>query len=348
MSRMKKISIITVVLNGAKTIEQTILSVIGQGYPDLEYIVIDGGSTDNTMDVVEKYRDRIDVIVSEPDNGLYDAMNKGIRLSSGDIIGIVNSDDWYEDYAMDIVAHAFEHNRNIDVVFGDVNIVAPGKEAYVYSPPEFKTLWRLMPVNHPACFIKRKIYEKYGLYDDSFRIQADCELMMRLWQSKAKFGRIGTVLTNFRTGGISSKISENAVESERLVEMYFNSRLFVESCLDSVLDRNTPLYLWGAGRWGRFLARHFTEEGISICGIFDTDVKKWGDEYYSVSILPPHKAGECDQQIIVAINRDDVDISDYIDSKKIRNCTIVHIKYLFEEYERQLLTLNGDCIRIEA
>ncbi len=112
MSKLPLVSIITVVYNGAKTLEQTILSVLNQTYKNIEYIIIDGESTDGTLDIIEMYRDKISTCISEPDEGLYDAMNKGVSIANGELIGIINSDDWFEKNAVELVVSSYVNNLN--------------------------------------------------------------------------------------------------------------------------------------------------------------------------------------------------------------------------------------------
>lgn len=342
-----KLSIITVCLNSGKTIEKTINSVLGQTFKDFEYIIVDGCSSDNTLDIVNAYRDRIDILVSEPDNGLYDAMNKGIQLASGDVIGIVNSDDWYEDGTLSTIAEAFESNNDIDIIYGDMNIIEPDKEPYRYHPPEFRKLWRLMSVNHPATFVRKRAYDKCGLYDTSYRISGDVDIMVRFWTNQLKFGHISKILSNFRVGGISSKFrQDNDYEVRRIVDQFFDEELFVKSSFDKLFDRRIPFYVWGAGRWGGFMTKHLSEQNVNISGVYDIDDSKWGTEIHSVKVVSPDDAGMNKQQILVAINNEDIDISAFIDRDKLKNCIIINIKECFELYEKALISKYGSCREI--
>lgn len=180
-----KISIITVSFNSAETIERTLQSVQAQTDVDLEYIVVDGGSTDSTLEIVEKYKSSIDVMISEPDEGIYDAMNKGIKKATGDIVGILNSDDFYVDiHTLNKVVNSFKMGTS-KAVYGDILYVEKNNPQKVvrrwkagkYSYHDLKDGW-IPP--HPAFFVKREVYEKYGSFRTDFHIAADYEFMLRL------------------------------------------------------------------------------------------------------------------------------------------------------------------------
>ena len=206
-----KISIITVCYNSEATIRDTIESVLAQSYPDIEYIIVDGASSDRTMAIVDEYKDRIAEAVSEPDKGIYDAMNKGIKLATGDVVGILNSDDFYQnnDVIRDVVCQ-FDSFPDSDLVFGDVVFVAPDnleKIIRCYRSGHFRP-WKLrfgwMPA-HPATFIKRRAYDRAGLYSLEFKISSDYEMFVRLLLVyKLCFSRINKVLVRMRTGGMSN------------------------------------------------------------------------------------------------------------------------------------------------
>ena len=208
---MKKISIITICYNSEKTIRHTIESVLSQGYPDIEYIVIDGLSSDNTMNIVNEYIEKITKIVTEPDQGIYDAMNKGVKHSTGDIVGILNSDDFFENsfVVSDVMDH-FKSNPSSSLVIGDVVYVEPSNTVNItrfYSTIKFKP-WKLrfgwMPP-HAATFIKKTAYNKVGKYSVNYKISADYELFVRmLMVRKMDYSRINKVLVRMRTGGVST------------------------------------------------------------------------------------------------------------------------------------------------
>lgn len=216
-----KISVITATWNSGKTIEDTIKSVLEQTYTDVEHIIKDGGSKDDTVAICEDYRKRFYSsgeklaktmkIVSEKDGGIYDAMNKGIELASGDIIGILNSDDFYtSNGVLQRVADEFEKNPELEAVYGDIHFVKDEdlkKCTRYYSSGYFRP-WMLrfgfMPA-HPSFYVRREVYEKYGLYDLDFRTSSDFEWMVRLFakhQIRAKYLKMDFV--TMREGGEST------------------------------------------------------------------------------------------------------------------------------------------------
>jgi glycosyltransferase involved in cell wall biosynthesis len=208
---MPKISIITVVYNSSKTIGEAIESVLSQDYPDIEHIIVDGASTDGTLEIIKSYSDRIAKFISEPDKGIYDAMNKGLKIATGDIIGILNSDDFYADNTVisDIVRE-FEM-KNVEMVFGDLVFVKPdnlNKVVRFYSTPDFtpnKFAWGWMPP-HPTCYLKKSVYERYGCFKTDYHIAADYEILTRFMaKHKITYSHIPKILIKMRTGGISTR-----------------------------------------------------------------------------------------------------------------------------------------------
>lgn len=170
MNNSPLISIITVSYNAVKTIEDTITSVLNQTYSNIEYIIIDGASTDGTLDVIKKYQDDISIIVSEPDKGIYDAMNKGIERANGELIGIINADDWYEANAVERTVEIYlKGEKKFDVLYGDMlYILLNGKTQKIIPPREVEGLRKKMIIGFASMFIAKKAYEKWGVYDTSF------------------------------------------------------------------------------------------------------------------------------------------------------------------------------------
>jgi glycosyltransferase involved in cell wall biosynthesis len=207
---MMKISIITVVRNGAHTIRDCIESVLNQTYP-VEYIIIDGCSTDGTLDIVKEYGSKISRVVSEPDKGIYDAMNKGIGLTTGDVVGILNADDFYiNNQILAKIIDEFQ-TKSVDSVFADLVYVRPdnlNKIVRFYSGANFDLrifAYGWMPP-HPTFFVKRKIYEKYGSFRTDYKIAADFELLVRfLVKQRVSFSYLPEVLVKMRTGGASTR-----------------------------------------------------------------------------------------------------------------------------------------------
>lgn len=232
------VTIITVCLNSNKTIEETILSVLSQSYNDIQYILIDGGSTDGTLHTINKYKDRLDVIVSEKDNGIYDAMNKGLLLSKGKIIGILNSDDLYS--SNDVISHIVDafYKFNPKIVFGDLIHISNKKPYHAtryYNAKHFKA-WKLrfgwMPP-HPASFFHKSIYDLHGHYLTSFKTGADYEMFVRLLlKQKLTFTHVNKILIKMRTGGATSSgfnsIRTTSFEMVKALRLHgFYANLFI-------------------------------------------------------------------------------------------------------------------------
>lgn len=217
-----KISIITVCLNSESTIRDTIESVLSQSYADIEYIIVDGASTDRTMEIIDEYKHHITVVVSEQDRGIYDAMNKGIKLATGDVVGILNSDDFYQnnDVIKNVVSK-FISFPDSDLVFGDVVFVASEnlkKIIRYYRSGMFKP-WKLrfgwMPP-HPATFIKKFVYNEVGFYSLDFKISSDYEMFVRLLLvHKLNFSIMNTVIVRMRMGGVSTADMESRLVLNR-------------------------------------------------------------------------------------------------------------------------------------
>jgi glycosyltransferase involved in cell wall biosynthesis len=205
------ISVITVSYNSADTISDTIKSVLAQTYSEIEYIVIDGGSSDGTIELVKSYGDRISKFISDPDDGIYDALNKGIKLATGDIVGIMHSDDFfYSNLVVEKIASAFEE-IDTDAVIGDVQFVAPSdtlKIVRYFSSKKFsltKFRFGYMPP-HPSFYVRRELYEKLGYYKTDYKIAADFELVLRfLLINKIKYKYIEMPFVSMRSGGVSNK-----------------------------------------------------------------------------------------------------------------------------------------------
>ncbi len=208
---MIKITIITVVYNNKSTISRAIESVLSQNYSNIEYIIIDGASTDGTIDIINTYKNRISKIISEKDKGIYDAMNKGIEIATGDVVGILNSDDSYiDENSVSEIAKTFE-NYNTDSVFADVIMVKEHDQNAIvryYSAKKFK-LWHFrfghMP-GHATFFAKRELFDKLGKYDTRYRISADFDLLLRfLFVHRISYKYIPKVLVKMSLGGISTQ-----------------------------------------------------------------------------------------------------------------------------------------------
>lgn len=200
-------TIITVCFNSEKTIERTIQSVLHQTCQDYEYIIVDGASTDGTMDIVRRYEPMFQgkmKWISEPDKGIYDAMNKGITKASGELIGIVNSDDYYEVDALEKIKQLYD-GYEYSILYGAVRAVENGKETCVYIK-NHEFIEKDM-ITHPSCFISKKLYDKFGMYSLKYPYSADYEFMLRIRKEKQiKYYKTYDIITNFTNGGVSNGV----------------------------------------------------------------------------------------------------------------------------------------------
>lgn len=206
-----KLSIITVCYDSEFFIASAIDSVLSQSHDDIEYIIIDGNSKDNTVSIIKSYDDKVTKFISEPDKGIYDAMNKGLSLATGDVVGILNSDDFYPHCdVIAQVAKAFEQNPNVDMVLGNVDFVKADNlclpvrfySAFGFSP--WKMRFGFMPA-HPAAFMKRSAYENVGSYTLGYKIGADFEWFVRaLIAKRLTYVKLNQTLVRMREGGVST------------------------------------------------------------------------------------------------------------------------------------------------
>jgi glycosyltransferase involved in cell wall biosynthesis len=223
---LPRISIITVVFNMVDTIKQTIDSVLAQDYPNLEYIIIDGGSTDGTLELINKYKDKIACIISEPDNGIADAFNKGIRKATGSIIGLINADDWLESTAIDDLVLCYVENPYYDVYYGQCNIVLPNKINCTPKPNAHAFLTHTMSISHPSVFVSYNSYIRYGLFSTTYKIAMDYDLLLRFMCLGASFKFINKVLVNVGYGGVSQRHRNIAEQESSLIRQNIYKKIF--------------------------------------------------------------------------------------------------------------------------
>ncbi len=324
-----KVSIITVVYNGAKTIERTIQSVLGQSYKNIEYIIIDGESTDGTQEIVERYLECVSYFVSERDNGIYDAMNKGIGRATGHIVGIINSDDWYAEGVIEDVVNCFEQNE-VDLVYGKKAEVYQDGEIRVVPRRELDSIWYQMAIPHPSVFVKRSIYEKFGMFDMKYKLSADYDFLLNMYQKQIKFGYVDKVIAYFCIGGAST-----TRESEMADETYAISMSHLDACPDKETIRNKiekkyqwsffdrgirkdgdllykllcqyfyreigEIIIFGAGTWGVRCRGMLLADGVKVLCFSDNDEEKWHTECEGVKVVEPQKLQDMDAYVLIAV-----------------------------------------------
>lgn len=223
---MIKISIITVSYNEENTIEKTILSVLNQTYNNVEYIIIDGNSTDNTTSIIKKYQKKIDVVISEKDNGIFDAQNKGIKISSGDYLFFLNAGDYIQNNQT--IERIVSQKLNKDIVYGDIVFeLNSGKKYRKNSPDKIRNLNMFVEsVPHPAIFFNKEIFEKYGYYDTKYQISADYDFILKaIFGLKLSYKHIRVPIAVFNLRGISSTFEKSTVyanERSEIQKKYLN------------------------------------------------------------------------------------------------------------------------------
>lgn len=238
---MRKVSIITVCYNSERTIRKTIESVLRQSYSNIEYIVIDGKSSDKTVQIIGEYTDRFAGrlrLISEPDNGIYDAMNKGISIATGELIGILNSDDYYEPDAVTNMISAMKEDR-YQILYGFMRSLKDGKE-YMISRQSHCFLREGM-ICHPACFVTKTVYDDFGAFDLQYVSVADYDFMLRMNEiSVIKFYSVNFLITNFEMGGMSA--SETAwIE---LLKLKRNHRIISDNAYKKEMAKSRLYYIY--------------------------------------------------------------------------------------------------------
>lgn len=249
-----KVSIVTVCFNSVQVIEKAFHSVIGQTYGNIEYIVIDGGSTDGTVDIIKKYNDKISYWVSEPDNGISDAFNKGIARCTGDIIGILNADDRYTTDAVKFAVKAFSENPASGFIFGDALMCdLRGDPSYRWQGDSdySRTISFDMPsIPHPTVFVRRKVYEEQGGFDLNYKTAMDYEFLLRITTKGVNGTYIPEILAHMRLGGESDRNYLRAYREVLLISLrYGYPKLlalwwYYYKCVKSVVRRQLQNMGW--------------------------------------------------------------------------------------------------------
>lgn len=309
-----KFSIITVCLNAINTIEQTINSVLDQKDVDIEYIIIDGKSTDGTLDIIKKYEKKIAYWISENDFGIYDAMNKGIDIATGDVISFLNADDWYE---TGIIAKINQYflNSSVGIVGGAVNYIVDERPATViYSKYDLSRTYIYSACQHQAIFARKEVFEKIGKFNLYYKLLADYEWMLRAWKNRIEFLAINDICANFRNSGVTSFYTYDAtVESMNAaysilgntyreeIEAFYNEKLektyyeqifeceFQEENLDFLRKglNGQQYYIWGAGRVGIRCCMLMEKLKIKIKGFIDNYKYKHLEDILGYKVCAP-------------------------------------------------------------
>jgi glycosyltransferase involved in cell wall biosynthesis len=235
-----KISLITVCYNAEKTVENTLRSVLSQDYPDIEYIVIDGASKDGTLEILERYRDRFAHLVSARDKGIYDAMNKGLALATGEVVGLLNADDLFAHSGVISQIAAVMQAESLDAVYGDVTYfdsAAPDKVLRYYSSASFKPSrmrWGFVPA-HPTLYVRRALYQTFGNFRIDYKIAGDYEFIARIFKGATlRYRYLPEVLVRMHIGGAST---------HTLWSMLVQNREVIRACRENNIYTNWAMIL---------------------------------------------------------------------------------------------------------
>ena len=367
-----KVSIITSVYNGAATIEQTIQSVLNQTYRNIEYIVIDGKSTDGTQQVIEKYKDKIAYYVSEKDCGLYYAMNKGIEKATGDIVGIINSDDWYADDAVQVVVDCFKQN-DLDLVYGKIDSISSDGIEKVCKISPLENMWYQMTIPHPSTFIRRSVYSKFGEFDTRYKLAADYELLLRFYTNHIRIKFVDKVIAHFRIGGFSTVKRYDLMNEGYTISMSYIGKCpykdkmlpkiketYEWSCFEEKLHKKEKFFyellckyfnskigdiiIFGTGTWGERIYKALSKADVHIIAFSDNDSVKWGTRFCGIDVIPPDKLKNMDVYVLIAVKEHGDEIQEQFKGMENHKLKFVAINELKETYG----VLNSDNFQANA
>lgn len=325
MDRKCKVSIVTVCLNSKDTIEKAMKSVLEQSYQDIEYIIIDGGSTDGTIDIIKKYEAQIAYWVSEPDQGIYYAMNKGIKKATGELIAFLSSNDWYEEGALSKIVETYLETKS-DVIYGDVTFVDGNKKKREnYEEARLEDFYYCMPVVHPVLFVRTNLQKKY-MFDESYRIAADYKFYMQIYHDGYGFSYVNANIAYYCLGGISSlrkkdtlsegrraayEVLKEESESYRegIEKAYLREMLIYDSTplikdgfsanwITDHIGMEEKIYLFGTGAMSERCHRHLENAGMNLVCYIDNDSDKVGRKLHGLEINSPQTLRNVDRGTI--------------------------------------------------
>lgn len=350
------------------SIARTIESVLSQNVKNIEYIIVDGASTDSTFEIATSYYKKVIDgeypnktmrVLSEPDLGIYDAMNKGIRMSSGDIIGIINADDWYEPNAISMVLNSIPSGVCQYIIHGGLNIVADDGSKECYYVETDAQPWDNMPAMHPTCFVSRSVYEEIGLFDLNYHIVADFDFLLRCRIKNVPFIGVDKVIANFSTGGISST-SEMEVEAEDIaVCMKYLDRMgdtadfvarrmerlknkFFANSVYSVLNKLIPdgeCVIFGTGVWGNKMHEICKKSDVKVLFFVDNNSKKWNE-----IVVNPENLKQFNGTVIVSIRNYEEEIKRQVLKYQNNRLTILTLSEIFDACLNEVCS-NSDRIK---
>lgn len=349
-----KISIITVCFNSEKTIEQTIKSVLSQDIEDLEYIIVDGQSSDKTLEIINKYKENISVLISESDSGIYNAMNKGIAISTGEVIGIINSDDWYEAGAVKAVIDCFSKPET-KIVYGNMNMVDGEEILGKWPVNELKEIRYRMVLPHPTVFIRKEVYNQYKMFDENYELAADYELLLRLYNKGIKFTYLDKMIANFRINGASAKRAQKCAEEAyeiaykylkyvdvnqkdywtEKIESNYKANLFmavVKQNIKFIINKirqarkgTFEVAIFGSGRWGIKMCNLLIKNELVPSCFIDSDSGKWNKTKCDIKIMSPEVLKDFNGVVLIMVKDYSEEISKKINEMK--NSQLVCIRW---------------------
>lgn len=357
-----KVSVVTVVYNAVDTIERTIKSVINQTYNDIEYIVVDACSNDGTSDVIDRYSDKIDILIREPDDGIYYAMNKAIDFASGELIGFINADDWYELNAIEVIVNTYMHDKDLSVIYGDTNIINKDGTSNIRKRIPLSDICFNMPFCHQSVFARTSLYRVVGGYDTKFRIASDRDVFLKALERGYKFKFIETVIANYSACGITGSNQEwGAKEScevvlghldffhlkKNTVIEHYKKRAFVGR-LRGDLDSNPievvksilglkeiqekKIVVWGAGQWGKRIINAFRLADVEIRGIIDKNLSKKQESLYDIPFIEINSLNTGDT-VIIAFDGEHGEIDDQLERLNISGLSLLDLARSYIEMD---------------
>ena len=368
-----KISIITVSYNAEKTIEQAIRSVISQKYDNVEYIIIDGGSTDSTIEIIQSYSSNISFWISELDDGIYDAMNKGVCHAKGEVIAFLNSDDYYVDGALSAVANYFEQHEDVDILCGEVliernGILRTNRNPYEKKPEKLRE--GFMMYSHQGIFAKKECFALHNNFDLKYKIAADYDWLLKMYNSGKNIQYIPDIVAVFRFGGYSGsrpfqttyEIREVAQQSaQALLRMEKISEKEYETLSDKIekeiqkrliytySDVNIPIigkiaindrvnkrkrYVFGAGALAVAVVKVLKRLSVQVDCCWDNDENKWGMYIEGIPIKNPQDILDTDCCVIVASHHYEDEIVSQLKGMHLEEGTnFFYCEYIFEQIE---------------
>lgn len=326
-----KVSIITVVYNGAGTLEQTIKSVLAQNYSNLEYIIIDGGSTDGTQNIIKKYEKKLAYWVSEPDHGVYDAMNKGIQKATGDILGFINSGDRYKEEAFLQVVRQFKI-WDPDILCCEVYRTDKGQVVGKRELPsnDLDKIRFSMLYCHQGMLAKREMLQGSMMFDTQYKISADYDWVLKCYYGGAKFAFFHQAIAYYDISGISTRQRKRLVEEAeviavkrlkasmleskekdvqeirewyRKVKVNYALKYYLENNINinqNCLEYKYQYSIFGSGAYGQECYKVLKKMQINICAIWDNDSSKWGNKIDEIEIQCPENIEKTNSIILIA------------------------------------------------